>query len=111
MNKNVIAVFAAACGLFMASCDTPKDLRPGEKVSNDTVEAGMRSTNNVSDAGIDGAKGDAAHGTETHGEATHEEVMPNHDAGANTIQPGDSINEAAETNTAAGAVQPGAKKQ
>jgi hypothetical protein len=107
MNKNVIAVFAAACGLFMASCDTPKDQRPGEKVSTDYVEPGTRSTSNVSDAGLDGgAESEAAHG-----EATHEEVMPNHDAGANTIQPGDSIKEAAETNTAAGAVQPGAKKQ
>ncbi|WP_162428157.1 hypothetical protein [Pontibacter pudoricolor] len=103
MNKNVIAVCAAICGLFMASCDTPKDLRPGEKVSTDYVEPGTRKTFNVSDAGLDG---EAAHG-----KATHEEVMPNHDAGANSIQPGDSINEAAETNTAAGAVQPGAKKQ
>ena len=106
MNKNVIAVFAAACGLFMASCDTPKDLRPGEKVSNDMVEPGTRSTFNVSDAG----NPEVAEGGAVQGDVTHEEVMPNHDAGANTIQPGDSINEAAETNTPAGAVQPGATK-
>lgn len=110
MNKNVIAVFAAVCGLFMVSCDTPKDLRPGEKVSNDYVEPGMRSTSNVSDGGLEGTE-TTAHGSDaTHGEATHEEVMPNHDQGANTIQPGDSVSEAAETNTAAGAVKPGAKK-
>ncbi|MBB6609646.1 hypothetical protein H7F15_01215 [Pontibacter sp. Tf4] len=107
MNKNVIAVFAAVCGLFMASCDAPKDYRPGEKVSTDYVEPGTRKTFNVSDAGTEEV---AADGT-VQEEVTHEEVMPNHDAGANTLQPKDSINEAAETNTAAGAVQPGAKKQ
>ncbi|MBC5775698.1 hypothetical protein H8S95_16590 [Pontibacter sp. KCTC 32443] len=107
MNKNVIAVFAAVCGLFMASCDTPKDYRPGEKVSTDYVEPGTRSTSNVSDAGVkDIAEGgDAAHGASTHGE-----VMPNHDQGDNTIQPGDSVREAGETNTAAGAVKPSPKK-
>lgn len=100
MNKNVIAVCAAVCGLFMASCDTPKDLRPGEKVSTDMVEPGTRSTFNVSDAGNAEA---TAHGT-VQGHTDHEEVMPNHDAGANTIQPADSVSEAAETNTEAGAV-------
>ena len=110
MNKNVIAVFAAVCGLFMVSCDTPKDQRPSEKVSTDYVEPGMRSTSNVSDGGLDNTE-TTAHGSDaTHGEATHEKVMPNHDQGDNTIQPADSVREQGETNTAAGAVQPGAKK-
>lgn len=106
MNKNVIAVFAAVCGLFMASCDTPKDQRPGEKVSADYVEPGTRSTFNVSDAGT----AEVTEGGTVQGEINHGEVMPNHDAGANTIEPGDSINEAAETNTAAGAIKPGVTK-
>ncbi|PVY40407.1 hypothetical protein [Pontibacter virosus] len=97
MNKNVLAVFAAVCGLFMISCDTPKDLRPEAKVSNDTVPPGMRSTNNVSDLGGDAA----AHGAEGH--STQKEVMPNHDQGANTIQPGDSVRESGVTNSEAGA--------
>ncbi len=48
MNKNVLAVFAAVCGLFMVSCDTPSDLRPEEKVSVDFVEPGTRNTHNLS---------------------------------------------------------------
>jgi hypothetical protein len=99
MNKNVLAVFTAVCGLFMVSCDTPKDLRPGAKVSTNSVPPGTRSTNNVSDAGGDVA----AYGAE--GRSTHQEVMPNHDQGANTIQPGESIREGAETNTEAGAIK------
>jgi hypothetical protein len=99
MNKNVLAVFAAVCGLVMISCDTPKDLRPGAKVSNDTVAPGMRSTYNVSDAGGEAA----AHGAAGHG--AQQQIMPNHDQGANTIQPGDSIREGAKTNTEAGAVK------
>jgi hypothetical protein len=99
MNKNVLAVFAAVCGLFMISCDTPKDLRPGAKVSNDTVPPGTRKTNNVSDAGGDVA----AYGAE--GQSTKKEVMPNHDQGVNTLQPGDSVREGAKTNTEAGAVK------
>ncbi|MCP2043049.1 hypothetical protein [Pontibacter sp. HSC-36F09] len=96
MNKNVLAVFAAVCGLFMISCDTPKDLRPEVKVSNDTVPPGTRGTYNVSDAGGEAA----AHGAEGHGA---QEVMPNHDQGAKTIQPGDSVRQGAVTNSAAGA--------
>ena len=106
MNKNVIAVCAAVCGLFMASCDTPKDQRPGEKTSVDYVEPGTRSTFNVSDAGA----AEVAEGGAVQGDVTHEEVMPNHDAGANDLSPGDSINEATETNTPAGAVKPGVTK-
>ncbi|HEY4652635.1 MAG TPA: hypothetical protein VIG72_14540 [Pontibacter sp.] len=101
MNKNVIAVFAAACGLMMVSCDTPSDLRPGEKVSVDYVEPGTRSTFNVSDAGNKEVTADG----KVQGETTHGEVMPNHDQGANEIQPGDSVKESAETNTPAGAVR------
>ncbi|WP_242926207.1 hypothetical protein [Pontibacter vulgaris] len=47
MNKNVLAVFAAVCGLFMVSCSTPSDQRPEEKVSVDTVAPGTRNTNNI----------------------------------------------------------------
>ncbi|MEJ8804345.1 hypothetical protein [Pontibacter sp. H249] len=103
MNKNVIAVFAAVCGLFMASCDTPKDLRPGEKVSTDFVAPGMRSTFNVSDAGDDEATMHKGDHSET--EVKEVQVMPNHDMGDNTIQPGDSVREEGETNTAAGAIK------
>jgi hypothetical protein len=99
MNKNVLAVFTVVCGLFMVSCDTPKDDRPSAKASVNTVPPGMRGTNNVSDAGGDVA----AYGAE--GRSTHQEVMPNHDQGANTIQPGDSIREDAKTNTGAGAIK------
>jgi hypothetical protein len=84
MNKNVLAVFTAVCGLFMISCDTPSDLRPGTKVSVDTVPPGMRNTYNVSDA-----EGEQAAG--------HKEVVPGHDPGVNTIQKGDSIPAAAKT--------------
>ena len=104
MNKNVIAVFAVACGLFMASCDTPKDLRPGEKVSADYVEPGMRSTFNVSDAGDDEATAHTA-GDHSETQVKEQQVMPNHDMGENTIQPGDSVNEEGETNTKAGAIR------
>jgi hypothetical protein len=101
MNKNVIAVCAAVCGLFMSSCDIPKDLRPSDKASVDYVEPGTRNTFNVSDAG----KAEIAEGGIIQGDVEHERVMPNHDQGANTIQPNDSINEAAETNTEAGAIR------
>lgn len=101
MNKNVIAVFAAVCGLALASCDTPKDQRPGEKVSTDMVAPGTRSTFNVSDAGSPEV---TAHGTVQH-TADKEVVMPNHDMGGNTIQPADSIKEKTETNTEAGATK------
>jgi hypothetical protein len=101
MNKNVIAVFAAVCGLSLASCDTPKDLRPSEKASTEMVAPGTRNTFNVSDAG--GAEVTA------HGEVQHatdkDVVMPNHDMGGNTIQPKDSIKEKTETNTESGATK------
>ncbi|MFD2246805.1 hypothetical protein [Pontibacter ruber] len=96
MNKNVLAVFAAVCGLFMVSCDTPKDLRPGAKVSVDYVEPGTRNTHNV-------GKVNEVHGKETHEEK--KEVMPNADLGGNTIQAGDSVRETKETNTEAGAIR------
>ena len=96
MNKNVFALLAAGCGLFMISCDTPSDLRPETKVSVDYVQPGTRSTNNVSDIGKDEHP---VQGT------VHEEVMPVGDQGANTIQPGDSIKETKETNTEAGATK------
>jgi hypothetical protein len=96
MNKNVIAVFAAACGLSMASCDTPKDLRPEDKVSVDLVEPGTRNTHNV------GGVNEVHPNTKEE----HQEVMPNHDSGDNEmLQPGDSIREAGETNTKAGATK------
>ena len=101
MNKNVIAVFAAVCGLFMASCDTPKDLRPGAKVSTDTVAPGTRNTFNVSDAGNAEV---TAHGT-VQGDVKHQEVMPNHDMGGNTLQKGEGVEETDETNTQAGATK------
>jgi hypothetical protein len=97
MNKNVTAVFAAACGMFMASCGAPSELRPEEKVSVDTVAPGTRKTSNVSDAGTFG-EGEAD-------KVKAEQVMPNHDAGANTLQPGDSVKEGAEINSEAGAVK------
>ncbi len=106
MNKNVIAVLAAVGGLFMASCDTPKDQRPSSKASVDYVEPGTRSTFNVSDAGSAEVTEDGV----VQDRVVNEEVMPNHDAGANTIQPGDSIDEAAETNSPAGAVKPSTEK-
>ena len=86
MNKNVIAVFAAVCGLAMASCDTPKDLRPEDKASVDFVEPGTRSTYNVGTV------------NEVHAPANDEEIMPDHDLGGNSLMKGDSISETTETN-------------
>lgn len=102
MNKNIIALFVAASGLVVASCDTPKDLRPDNKVSTDMVEPGTRSTFNVSDAG---APEVAASGAVQKPNVEHGEIMPDRDLGGNTIQPGDSIMEATETNTQAGAIR------
>ncbi|WP_187262261.1 hypothetical protein [Pontibacter beigongshangensis] len=95
MNKNVVAVVAAVCGVMtITSCDTPKDQRPESKVSVDLVAPGTRNTHN-----IETVKG--SHGQD----AEQQEVLPNHDPGANTVQPGDSIRETEETNTAAGAIR------
>jgi hypothetical protein len=102
MNKNVIAVFAIACGLFAVSCDTPKDLRPGNKVSTDTVAPGTRKTFNVSDAGTPEV---TASGIIQKPQVEHGEIMPDRDLGGNTLQPGDSILEVTETNTEAGAIR------
>lgn len=101
MNKNVIAVFTAVCGLFMASCGTPSDQRPGEKVSVDLVEPGTRNTFNVSDAGEPEV---AADGTVQH-EETREEVIPGRERGGNEINPADSTAEEVKTNSPAGATK------
>lgn len=94
MNKNILAVFVAGCALTMVSCDTPKDLRPEAKVSVDFVEPGTRSTFNVGKV------------NEVYEESDEQELLPNHDPGANEmLQKGDSIRERAETNTAAGAIR------
>lgn len=97
MNKNVLAVFSAVCGLAMVSCDTPKDNRPSSKASVDYVQPGTRNTYNVSDMG---GEEHTAHGT-LHGT---ENIMPDRDTGGNTIQPGDSVRET-EVTTEAGAVK------
>jgi hypothetical protein len=95
MNKNLIAVFSAVCGLAMISCDTPKDKRPSAKASVNTVEPGMRNTYNVSDiGGEDHTVHSTMHGTDN--------IMPDRDTGGNTIQPGDTVR---ETTTGAGAVK------
>lgn len=84
----------------MASCGTPSDLRPDEKVSTEYVEPGTRDTYNVSDAGSpEIAPGAVQHTNEK------EQVMPDRDLGGNTIQKGDSVMEATETNTEAGATR------
>lgn len=99
MNKNVTAVFAVVCGLFMASCDTPSDLRPDDKVSVDQVPPGQRSTFNVSDAG--GAEVSPAGVQHSEMHERDEDVL-NHDPGASSIQKGDSLREGAEYNEAEG---------
>lgn len=91
MNKNVIVVFAAMCGLSMASCGEPSDLRPEEKVSVDIVEPGTRDTYNVGKVNA------------IYDENDKEQVMPDRDLGGNSIQKADSLNEASESNTAEGA--------
>lgn len=91
MNKNVIAIFAAVSGLFMAtSCETPKDLRPEDKVSVDFVEPGTRNTYNIGKV------------NEVYPPSHESEAMPDRDLGGNTIQPGDSILEPTETNSVIG---------
>ncbi|MBF9253028.1 hypothetical protein I2I11_06975 [Pontibacter sp. 172403-2] len=91
MNKNVLIVFAAVCGLCMVSCGDPSDLRPEEKVSVDVVEPGTRDTYNIGKV------------NSIYDENDKEQVMPNRDRGGNSIQKADSVNEASETNTAEGA--------
>lgn len=91
MNKNVVMVFAAVCGLSMMSCGDFSDLRPDKKASVDVVEAGMRSTHNIGGA------------SDEYGEPHKQHVMPDHDMGANSIKKGVPIDEEAETNTAEGA--------
>jgi aspartate 1-decarboxylase len=91
MNKNIITAFSVFCALTIVSCDTPKDLRPGEKVSVDTIEPGTRFTHNVGKNNV------------IHGESHKDEVLLNHDPGANeTLQKGDSIRETEETNSELG---------
>lgn len=91
MNKNIVAAFTAVCALTMISCDTPKDLRPENKVSVDYVEPGTRYTHNVGKV------------NEVYEESDKDEVMLNHDPGANEmLQKGDSIRERSETNSAEG---------
>lgn len=92
MNKNVLALCAAVCGLMMFSCDTPSDLRPGTKVSVDYVAPGQRNTPNLSDIGAGQSN------------TQREDVMINHDPGANTIEAGDSVSSEAKTNTTEGAI-------
>ncbi|GAB3824785.1 hypothetical protein GCM10028895_33600 [Pontibacter rugosus] len=83
----------------MASCDTPSDLRPGEKVSTEYVEPGTRKTFNVTDAGT----AETAGGAVQHGERHDpDQDVLNHDPGANSIQKGDSLRESAEYNQAEG---------
>ncbi|MFD2999913.1 hypothetical protein ACFS7Z_06050 [Pontibacter toksunensis] len=94
MNKNIITVFAAVCGLFMVtSCETPSDLRPEAKVSVDYVEPGTRNTFNIGKV------------NEVYPPANDGEVMPDRDLGGNEIQKADSLLEATETNTELGATQ------
>lgn len=91
MNKNLVVVFAAVCGLSMVSCGTPSDLRPDEKVSVDIVKPGTRDTYNVGEVNA------------IYNENDKEQVMPDRDLGGNSIQKADSVNETSETNTAEGA--------
>ncbi|WP_347157580.1 hypothetical protein [Pontibacter chitinilyticus] len=91
MNKNVLVIFAAVCGLSLTSCGDPSDLRPEEKVSVDLVEPGTRDTYNVGKVNA------------IHDENDKEQVMPDRDLGGNTIQKGDSVSERSETNTKEGA--------
>jgi hypothetical protein len=94
MNKNILAALVAVFAFAMVSCDTPKDLRPDAKVSVDSVEPGTRNTHNIGKV------------NEVYEATDKQELLPNHDPGANkTLQKGDSIRETEETNTAAGAVR------
>ena len=91
MNKNILTAFAAFCALTVISCDTPKDLRPDTKVSVDYVQPGTRATFNIGKV------------NEVYEESHKDEVMLNRDLGANEmLQKGDSVREAAQTNTAEG---------
>ncbi|AKQ47125.1 hypothetical protein TH63_18140 [Rufibacter radiotolerans] len=77
MIKNTLSVLAVAGALLLASCSSnPSDLRPGVKVSVDSVPPGMR--NNTSN--IDNGRNDA--------EVTRPDVQVNHDEHEKKTKPG-----------------------
>ncbi|PRY14931.1 hypothetical protein CLV24_103170 [Pontibacter ummariensis] len=103
MNKNLIIVFAAVCSVAIASCGTPSDYRPDQKVSTEYVEPGTRNTFNITDAGSPEITEDAVQGL---GPDVEDEGMLNHDPGANSLIKGDSIDEEAEYNEAEAVTNP-----
>ncbi|AMM50829.1 hypothetical protein TH61_06055 [Rufibacter sp. DG15C] len=57
MIKNILSVIAVAGALALASCSSePSDLRPGAKVSTDTVPPGTRNNTSNIDSEDDAAK-------------------------------------------------------
>ncbi|GAB2542827.1 hypothetical protein [Rufibacter soli] len=77
MIKNTLSVLAVAGTLLLASCSSnPSDLRPGVKVSVDTVPPGMR--NNTSN--IDNSSNDE--------EVTRPDTQVNHDEHEKKTKPG-----------------------
>jgi hypothetical protein len=83
MNKSLLVVLALGTALLTSCSSHPSDLRPGDKVSNDAIAPGTRETDY---SNFGGNTGSVHGGHETHGkEHGREDVMLNHDEGANDI--------------------------
>ena len=89
MTKRILTLAIVAGNLMLAACSSePSDLRPGYKVSVDAVPPGTRSTPNLTNA-ADHSEHDQK-----------EEVMLNHDPGANQIEGENRVPEKVLTNKA-----------
>ncbi len=89
MTKRILILALVAGNLALAACSSePSDLRPGLKVSVDAVPPGTRNTPNLNNA-INRGPHDK-----------QEEVMLNHDPGANQIEGTNPVPEKVLTNEA-----------
>lgn len=89
MTKRILTFALVLGGLSLAACSSePSDFRPGNKVSVDAVPPGTRSTPNLSNAADNGAHD------------RQNEVMLNHDPGANQIEGRNPVPEKVLTNQA-----------
>ncbi len=89
MTKRLLTLALVAGSFYLVSCSSePSDLRPDKKVSVDAVPAGTRTTNNLDNA------------ADNSGHDRQNEVMLNHDPGANRIEGENHTPEKVMTNEA-----------
>jgi hypothetical protein len=89
MTKRILTLAIVAGNLMLVACSSePSDLRPGAKVSLDVVPPGTRTTSN-----LDNAADNSEHDQK-------DEVMLNHDPGANQIEGKQPVTEKVLTNQA-----------